>query len=144
MGTDRSRLTAAPVALATLVAGLVVGLGAAPAQAGWTDVGRPTNFRICKEATPSARGWTFLSRVRKRAGTEDARAGVALHVDGQRRQHWSSGWLKDHEVERGRVRRPRAGRIRIHVWQAAGGRDSGIGTALEREVLRPRQIERCG
>ena len=144
MGTNRSRLSAVPIALATLVAGLVVTLGAAPAQAGWTDVGAMTHFRICKEATPSARGWVFLSRARKRAGTEDARAGMALHVAGKRRQHWSSGWLGDREVERGWVRYQRTGRVRIQVWQEAGDRDSGIGTALEREVLRPRQVERCG
>ncbi len=144
MGTNRSRLSAVPIALATLAAGMVVTLGAAPAQAGWTDVGAMTHFRICKEATPSAKGWIFLSRARKRAGTEDARAGVTLHVAGKRRQHWSSGWLKDREVERGWARYQRAGRVRVHVWQEAGDRDSGIGTALEREVLRPRQIERCG
>jgi len=144
MGTIRSRLSAVLIALATLAAGTVVALGAAPAQAGWTDVGRMTDLRICKEATPSARGWVFLTRARKRAGTEDARAGVSLRVGGERRQRWSSGWLKDHEVDRGWVRYRRAGRVRVHVWQEAGDRDSGIGTALEREVLRPRQIERCG
>jgi len=144
MGTSRSRLPAVLIALTTLAAGTVVALGAAPARAGWTDVGRMTDLRICQEATPSARGRVFLTRVRKRAGTEDARAGVSLRVDGERRQHWSSGWLKDQEVDRGWVRHQRAGRVRVHVWQEAGDRDSGIGTALEREVLRPGQIERCG
>ena len=144
MGTNRSRLSAVLVALATLAAGLVVALGAAPAQAGWTDVGRMTDLRICKEATPQAKGWIFLTRAHKRAGTEDARAGVSLRVADQRRQRWSSGWLKDDQVERGWVRYHRTGRVRLHVWQEAGDRDSGIGTALEREVLRPRQIERCG
>lgn len=139
----RSRLTAAWVACATAVAGAVVTLGAAPAQAGWTDVSSMTRYTICKEATPSAKGWIFLTRVRKRAGVEDARAGIALHVDGQRRQRWTSGWL-DRRVERGWVRAPHPGRVRIHVWQEAGDRDSMIGTALEHRVLRPRQVERCG
>ena len=68
----------------------------------------------------------------------------SLRVADKRRQRWSSGWLKDDQVERGWVRYQRTGRVRLHVWQEAGDRDSGIGTALEREVLRPRQIERCG
>ena len=144
MGTIRSRLPVALIALATLAVGTVVTLGATPARAAWTDVGRMTDVRICKEATPSDRGWTFLTRARKRAGTEDARAGVTLRVHGERRQHWSSGWLEDREVARGWVRHRRAGRVRVHVWQEAGDRDSGLGTALEREVLRPRRIERCG
>src|SRR5918995_1297888 len=103
MGTIRSRLSAALVACATVLAGTVVALGAAPAHAGWTDVSGMTRYKICKEATPSARGWIFLTRVRKRAGTEDARAGLVVHVDGERRQRWSSGWLRDREVDRGWV-----------------------------------------
>jgi hypothetical protein len=144
MGTNRSTLTAAWIACATAVASTVVTLGAAPAQAGWTDVSSMTRYAICKEATPSARGWIFLTRVRKRAGTEDARAGLVLHVDGERRQRWSSGWLRDREVERGWVRARQRTRVRLHVWQEAGDRDSMIGTALERRVLRPGQVDRCG
>jgi hypothetical protein len=152
MGSNRSRvsaalaarLTAGLLALATITAGLVVALGAAPAQAGWTDVGAMTHFRVCKETTPAAKGWIFLARARKRTGTDDARAGMVLRADGERRQRWSSGWLRGREVERGWVRTQRSGRVRLHVWQEAGDRDSGIGTALEREVLRPRQVERCG
>lgn len=144
MGIERSRLCAALLALATTATGLVVTLGAAPAQAGWTDVSGTTRYRICKEATPSAKGWIFLTRVRKRAGTEDARAGAVLYAGDKPRHRWSSGWLDDGEVARGQVRIKRQGRIRVHVWQEAGDVDSPIGTALERAVLRPRDIDRCG
>ena len=152
MGTIGSRLsaglvaasTAALLALATLAAGLVVAVSAAPAHAGWTDVSGMTSYRICKQAAPSGRGWIFLTRVAKPAGTEDARAGVQLYRRGELRQRWSSGWLRDREVDRGWVRAKRFGRIRLHVWQEAGDRDSGIGTALEREVLKPSDIELCG
>ncbi len=119
-------------------------VGAAPAQAGWSDVSGMTRYRICKEATPSAQGWIFLTRVRKRAGTDDARAGVVLYAGDRRRQRWGSGWLDDGEVARGKPRIKRSQGIRVHVWQEAGGVDSPIGTALEAEVLRPRDIERCG
>jgi hypothetical protein len=144
MGIAGSRLSAALVALATTAAGLVVTLGAAPAQAGWTDVSGPTRYRICKEATPSAKGWTFLTRVRKRARAEDARAGVVLHAGDRRRQRWSSGWLDDGEVARGQVRIKRTRGIRIDVWQEAGDVDSPVGTALVAARLRPRDVERCG
>ena len=144
MVTKTSRLSAALVALAMLGAGLVVALAATPAHAGWTNASGMTHYRICKEATPSANGWIFVSRVRKRAGTEDARAGIALFHDGDRRQRWSSGWLDDGERERGRVRNKRSGQLRIHVWQEAGDLESNLGTALQAEVFRARDIERCG
>lgn len=139
-----ARLTAAVVALATIGAGLVVALTAAPAPAAWTDASGLTSYRICKRSTPAARDWIFVSRVRKRAGSEDARAGVVLHHDGHPRQRWSSGWLADGERERGDVRIERSGTVRIHIWQEAGDRGSDIGTALGTEVLRARDIERCG
>ena len=144
LGSRRSAgLAAGLLALATVASGLVVALSAAPAQATWTDASGLTRFHVCKEATPSARGWIFLARATKRAGTEDARAGMELYVEGNRRQRWSSGWLGDREVGRGWVRAKRFHRVRLHVWQEAGDRDSDIGTALERRVLRPRQITRC-
>ena len=144
MGIDRTRLSAALVALTMTVAGLVVALGAATAQAAWTDVSGMTRYRICKESTPSAKGWVFLTRVRQRAGSDDARAGAVLYEGDERRQRWRSGWLDDDEVHAGRLRITRGPGVRIHVWQEAGDPDSSIGTALEREALRPRDVDRCG
>jgi len=144
MATKTSRLSAALVALAMLGAGLVVALAATPAHAGWTDASGLTHYRVCKKPTPSANGWIFVSRVRKPADTEDARAGIVLHHDGDRRQRWSSGWLDDGERERGRVRSKRSGQLRIHVWQEAGDLDSTLGTAQQAEVFRARDIKRCG
>jgi len=132
------------VALATLAATVVVALGAAPAQAGWTDVGQGTRYRVCKEAPDSGHGWIILTRARKRAGTEDARVGLAVFRDGERRQRWASGWLRDKEIARGWVRVRRDAGVRLHLWQEAGDRGSMIGTAQQREVLRLRRIERCG
>lgn len=143
MGIVRSRLSAALLALATVAAGLVVTLGAAPAQAGWTDVSGVARFRICKEATPSARGWVFLTRVRKPSGTHDARGGAVLRAGDRPRRHWRSGWLDDGEVAQGRLRVRRGADVRIQVWQEAGDPDSAIGTALEREALRPGDVDRC-
>jgi hypothetical protein len=68
---------------------------------------------------------------------------MVLYAGGERRQRWSSDWLRERELERGWVRTRQPKLVRIHVRQEAGDRDSGIGTALEREVLRPHQIKRC-
>ena len=144
MGIDRARLSAALLTLAMAAAGLVVTLGATPAEAAWTDVGGMTRYRICKEATPSAQGWIFVTRVRKRAGTDDARGGADLYVGDKRRHRWRSGWLGDGEVAQGRLRAQRGRGLRIHVWQEAGDQQSAIGTALERRALRPRDVDRCG
>ena len=144
MGFRGSRLSAALLALATTAAGLVVTVGAAPAEAGWSDVSGTTRYHLCKRATPSEQGWIFRTRVRKRAASHDARAGVVIHTGDRRRQRWSSGWLDDGEVARGRVRVKRTQKIRVHVWQESGDVDSPTGTALEGETLRPRDVERCG
>ncbi|WP_432478299.1 hypothetical protein [Nocardioides sp. GXQ0305] len=142
MGYVRSRLGAVLLALATAVAGVL--LAGAPAQARWTEASTTIDHRVCKEPRLGGAGWTFQTRARKPARTEDARAGVAIHVRGDRRQHWSSGWLDDRGLARGWVRtRHRAG-VRVHLWQEAGDRGSGVGTALQQTVLRPGQIARCG
>lgn len=143
MGTNTRPFSAALMALATVGATLVVALSAAPAQAGWSDVGGITDYRMCRAVTPSGKGWVFRSVVRKPEDTEDARAGVRLFDDGQARQKWSSGWLEDDETARGRVRIQRSRGVRLHVTQEAGDRDSAVGTALEVAVLRPRAIRHC-
>jgi hypothetical protein len=140
----RGRLSAVLLALATTAAGLVVTVGAAPAEAGWSDVSGATRYHLCKAATPSAQGWVFRTRVRKRAATDDARAGIVLYTGDRRRQRWGSGWLDDGEVARGRVRVKRTRQVRVHVWQESGDVDSPLGTALESESLRARDVERCG
>jgi hypothetical protein len=143
VGTIRTRVTAATLALATVAFTLAVVLVAAPAQAGWTNASGPTRFHVCRTATPSGQGWLFRARAKKRAQTEDARAGMLVHHRGQARQRWASGWLEDGEAERGTVRTPRSRRVRLHVWQEAGDLDSPVGTALQAVVYRPRQIEHC-
>ena len=143
MGNITSWVTAALTALAMVAITLVVTLAASPAHAGWTDVSGLTTYRLCRAPTPSGQGWVFTSRVRKRADTADARAGVVLVEDGQPRQRWSSGWLEDGVRERGRVRIARTRGVRLQVRQEAGDRDSAVGTATELRVLRPREVRHC-
>ena len=143
VGTIRTRVTAATLALVTVALSLSVVLGAAPAHAGWTNASGITKFHVCRKAMPSGKGWLFRARLKKRAHTEDACAGMVVHHRGQARQRWSSGWLDDGEVERGEVRTQRSRRVRLHVWQEGGDRDSPVGTALQAAVYRPRQIQHC-
>ena len=144
MGNVWSRLSAVSVACALMLATATLALGAAPAHAGWTTVSSLVSHKICREDNPSGQGWLFLTKVRKRPQTDDARAGAAIHVAGERHQRWSSGWLRGHELDRGWIRTHHTRRVTLHVWQEAGDRDSMIGTALEQRVLRPRQVKRCG
>ena len=143
VGTIRTRVTAATLALATVALSLGVVLVAAPAQAGWTHASGVTKLHLCRTASPAGKGWVFRARVKKYADTEDARAGITITHRGQARQRWNSGWLDDGEVERGEVRTPRSRRVRLHVWQEAGDLDSPVGTALQAAVYRPGQIKRC-
>lgn len=143
MGTISTRVIAATLALAAVALSLAVMLVAAPAHAGWTDASGPTRLDLCRTAMPSGEGWLFRARVKKRAWSEDARAGMVVYHRGEARQRWASGWLDAGEVERGEVRTPWSRRVRLHVWQEAGDVDSPIGTALEASVYRPRQIKHC-
>jgi hypothetical protein len=143
VGTIGTRFTAATLALATVALSLAITLVAAPAYAGWSNASGITKFHVCRMATPSGKGWVFHARAKKRAGTEDARAGMTLYRGRDARQRWSSGWLADDEVEWGSVRIHRSRRVTLHVWQEAGDRDSPIGTAVEAASYQPRQIKHC-
>ena len=143
MGTTTKHAARVLLTLASVAATSTVALTAAPAQAGWTNASGITQYRICRAPSESGRGWVFVSRVRKRADTADARAGVMIRDDGQRRQQWRSGWLDDGEAERGTVRIRRSRGVRLHIWQEAGDRSSPVGTALETAVYRPRELRHC-
>lgn len=116
---------------------------AAPAQAAWTRAGDVTHYKICRRATPSGKGWQFVSRVHKRYDDSRARAGVAVRHEGKRRGKWTSGWLGDDEVAHGVVRIQRARHVRVRVWQEAGDPSSPLGTAKTVTRYRPRQIRHC-
>lgn len=136
----RTLFTTALATFALVVGGLVL---SAPAHAGWTRPGDLTNYRVCRAAADGGDAWRFVSKVRKRAGTPDARAGINLYVGNKRTAHWSSGWLKKGEVQISTVRVRKSPKVRVQIWQEAGDRDSPIGTALEMSVLKPRKIRRC-
>lgn len=117
-------------------------LVAPPAQAQWSDIGGLTDYRICRTATGHG-GWKFVSRVSKRDGTPDARAGVRVLRMQESIAGWRSGWLDDDEVARGAVRVRKGKGVRLVVWEEAGDRESPIGTATQSTVHRPQQIRHC-
>ncbi len=143
MGTSKARLSAALVALATVMSGLVLSLGATPAQAEWSEPGTLVRFKICKQVRHGSKGWVFLARAQKRPSSDDARAGMAIYVGGDRRQRWGSGWLHGREIDRGWVRTRKTAKVTVQVWQEAGDRDGAVGTSRELRVLRANQVARC-
>ncbi|MEJ7795198.1 MAG: hypothetical protein WKF50_06575 [Nocardioides sp.] len=136
----RKLFTTALATFALLVGGLVL---SAPAQAEWTRPGDLTKYRLCKASTDGGDSWRFVSKVRKRAGTPDARAGIDVFVADKRKAHWSSGWLEKGETQISTVRVKKSPKVRVQIWQEAGDLDSPIGTALEMNVLKPHKIRHC-
>ena len=126
--------------LALLLAGLAL---ATPAQAAWSRPGDLTDYRVCRTTTDGGDSWKFISKVRKYRETKDARAGINVYRGKQRREHWSSGWLKQGETEIAVLRVDKARKVRVQIWHEAGDRDSSVGTALEVSVLRPGKIRHC-
>lgn len=129
-------------ALATFVL-IVGGLVLAPAQAEWSQPGDLTRYRLCRAPADDGEAWRFVSKVRKYASTPDARAGIEVYTGSKRTAHWSSGWLKKGEVQVSTVRVTRSPKVRVHIWQEAGDRDSSVGTALQLDVIKPKRIRRC-
>ena len=140
MHMPRKLFTTALATFALVVGALVL---SAPAQAGWSRPGDLTRYRVCRASTDGGDSWRFVSRVRKRAGSPDARAGVNVYVANERKAHWSSGWLKKGELHISTVRVQKSPKVRVQIWQEAGDRDSSIGTALEVNVLKPHKIRHC-
>ena len=140
MHMPRKFFTTALAAFALLVSGLVL---SAPAHAEWTRPGDLTRYRLCKASTDGGDSWRFVSKVRKRAGTPDARAGINVYVGNKRVARWSSGWLEKGELQISTVRVEKSPQVRVSIWQEAGDRDSSIGTAIEMTVLKPRKIRHC-
>ena len=143
MGSIRRRFTAALLALASTGLALTVPLAATPAEAAWSNTGGLTRFQVCRAPAPTGHGWVVLAKVRKRAGSPDARAGMTVLHGRDERQRWSSGWLPRHRAERGWVRTRRGADVRLRVWQEAGDRDSPVGTALEVATYDLRSLRRC-
>ena len=125
---------------ALVVGGLVL---SAPAGAEWSQPGDLTRYRLCRTTTDSGDAWRFVSKVRKYAHSPDARAGLDVYRGNVRKAHWSSGWLKKGEVEVSRVRVKKSPKVRVHVWQEAGDRDSSLGTSLQLTVIKPKRIRHC-
>lgn len=122
---------------------VVGGLVSAPAQAEWSKPGELTRYRLCRAPADGGDAWRFVSKVRKYAGTPDARAGIAVYAGSDRKARWSSGWLKKGEVQVGIVRVKKSPEVRVYVWQEAGDRDSSVGTAAETVRIKPKKIRRC-
>jgi len=140
MHMPRTLFTTALAAFALVVSGLVL---SAPAQAEWSRPGDLTRYRLCKASTDSGDAWRFVSKVRKRAGTPDARAGINVYVADKRAARWSSGWLEKGELQISTVRARKSPQVRVEIWHEAGDLDSPIGTALEITILKPKTIRHC-
>lgn len=122
---------------------VVGGLVSAPAQAEWSKPGELTRYRLCRAPADGGDAWRFVSKVRKYGRTPDARAGIQVYSGSDRKARWSSGWLRKREVQISTVRVPKSPRVRVHVWQEAGDRESPVGTALQLTVIKPKKIRRC-
>ena len=136
----RKRFATVLATFALLLGGLVL---TPPAHAEWSQPGNLTRYRLCRASTDGGDAWRFVSKVRKYAGTPDARAGIKVYAGSDRKAAWSSGWLKKGEVQISTVRVKKSPKVRVHVWQEAGDRDSGLGTALQLTVFRPKKIRHC-
>ena len=122
---------------------VVSGMVSAPAQAEWSKPGDLTRYRLCRAPADGGDAWRFVSKVRKYAGTPDARAGIRVYSGSDRKARWSSGWLRKGEVQVATVRVQKSKRVRVHIWQEAGDRDSSVGTAIQLTVIKPKKIRRC-
>lgn len=126
--------------LALVLAGLVI---AGPAQAEWSRPGDLVRYKVCRTAAHGGEYWKFHSSVRRQPGTSNARAGIRLLHGDQARARWSSGWLDRGEVQVSKVRIRKSPKVRVHIWQEAGERDSQIGTSATATLLTPKQIRHC-
>jgi hypothetical protein len=140
MHMPRNLVTTVLATFALIAGGLVL---AAPAQAEWSRPGDLTKYRLCRASADGGDAWRFVSKVRKYAGTPDARAGIRVHSGSDGVARWSSGWLKKGEVEISVVRVKKSRKVRVWIWEEAGDLDSPIGTAAQGTVIRPKRIRHC-
>lgn len=130
--------------LVALVLALTTVPAATAAHAGWSRPGDLVTYRICKQSTADGERWVLRNRVRKPAGTPDARASMSVHRKSRQVARRTTGWLEGDEVATYRVRVRKGRSVRIYVQQEAGDRDSAEGTSAEAVVLKPRRIAHCG